>query len=260
MWSFFKRLFRIFSAESNALLDKFEEPIKMTKQGIRELEEQLGESLKSFAEIKAMAIRAKREVQIYKEKTAEYERKAMMLLQQGQKGSMNTAEADRLASEALALREQNNKLAETAITNQQRYDKMVDSMDGKIKRLKSELAKWKNELKSLEARYKAAKAGEKINKAMAGVDSSETLRNLEKTRERVNQAEALSDAYGEMADASKSVDQEIEDALEGSNQSDALLEMKRKLGMLPAAEEKQEIKIEQKEAIKLDNNNNSTDA
>lgn len=256
MWSFFKRLFRIFRAESNALLDKFEEPIKMTKQGIRELEEQLGESLKSFAEIKAMAIRSKREVQIYKGKIAEYESKAMMLLKQGQQGNMEATEADRLASEALALREQNNKLAQTAIANQERYDKMVDNMDGKIKRLKSELAKWKNELKSLEARYKAAKAGEKINKAMAGVDSSETLRMLEKTRERVEQAEALSDAYGEMIDENKSTDQEINDALADSGQSDALLEMKRKLGMLPAAEDKQEIKIEQKETIKLDNNPN----
>ncbi|MCP4442342.1 MAG: PspA/IM30 family protein [Aureispira sp.] len=260
MWSFFKRLFRIFRAESNALLDKFEEPIKMTKQGIRELEVQLDESLKSFAEIKAMAIRSKREVQVYKEKTADYESKAMMLLKQGQEGKMDAAEADRLASEALALREQNSKLAQTAVGNQQRYDKMVDNMDGKIKRLKSELAKWKNELKSLEARYKAAKAGEKINKAMAGVDSTETLRMLEKTRNQVEEAEALSEAYGEMIDESKSVDQEINDALDNTGQSDALLEMKRKLGMLPAAEEKQEIKIEQKEVIKLDNNDDANNA
>jgi len=35
----FKRLFRIGSAEANSLVDKLEDPIKMTEQGIRELKE-----------------------------------------------------------------------------------------------------------------------------------------------------------------------------------------------------------------------------
>ena len=33
----FKRLFRIGAAETNSLVDKLEDPIKMTEQGIRDL-------------------------------------------------------------------------------------------------------------------------------------------------------------------------------------------------------------------------------
>ena len=86
----------------------------------------------------------------------------------------------------------------------------------------------------------------------------ETEVETNKKATKKEEAEALSDAYGEMVDQSKSVDEEINSALDNNDQSDALLEMKRKLGMLPAAEEKQEIKIEQKEAIKLENNDDAT--
>ena len=55
----FKRLFRIGSAEANSLVDKLEDPIKMTEQGIRELKTNLGSALQALAEVKALAIRAK---------------------------------------------------------------------------------------------------------------------------------------------------------------------------------------------------------
>ena len=88
-------------------------------------------------------------------------------------------------------------------------------MENKIKLLKRQISKWKSELKSLETRQKAAQAGMKINKAMAGMDSSKTLQMLNKLKERVEENETLSEAYGDMADASQSLDDEINAALEG---------------------------------------------
>jgi phage shock protein A len=61
MWEFIKRLFRIGKAEANAAVDKLERPITMTQQGIRDLKKDLDDSLKSLAEVKATAIRSKRE-------------------------------------------------------------------------------------------------------------------------------------------------------------------------------------------------------
>jgi len=55
----FRRLFRIGSAEANSLVDKLEDPIKMTEQGIRELKKNLGSALEALAEVKALAIRSK---------------------------------------------------------------------------------------------------------------------------------------------------------------------------------------------------------
>lgn len=55
----FKRLFKIGSAEANSLVDKLEDPIKMTEQGIRDLKEDMSKALQAMAEVKALAIRAK---------------------------------------------------------------------------------------------------------------------------------------------------------------------------------------------------------
>jgi len=231
MWSFVKRLWRILVGEAHNIADKFEEPIKMTKQGIRELEQQLEESLKSFAEVRATAIRSKNEVNKAKQEAADYKKKAMSLLHQAQK-SAEGSNLERLAAEAMTQRENKIRLYQTNLEQQQRYDKMVDTMEKKIKLLKRQISKWKSELKSLETRQKAASAGLKINQAMAGMDSSRTLEMLNKLKERVENDEALTEAYGDMADASQSLDDEINAALEGHEGHDALLALKAEMGLV----------------------------
>ncbi len=61
MAGIFRRLFKIGQSEAHATLDKFEDPVKLTEQGIRDLKKDLENSLQSLAEVKALAIRAKRE-------------------------------------------------------------------------------------------------------------------------------------------------------------------------------------------------------
>jgi len=231
MWSFVKRLWNVLVGNLHEVADKFEQPITMTKQGIRDLETQLKESLESFAQIRAVAIRSKNEVNKTAQEVADYKKKAMALLHKAQKMT-HAGNAERLAAEAMAQREQKLQLYQTHLATQQRYDKMVTGMEAKIKRLKREVSKWKSELKSLEARQKAATAGMKINKAMAGMDSGKTLEMLNKLKERVENDEALSDAYGEMAVATKSIDEEINAALEGHQGIGALQALKEEMGLL----------------------------
>ena len=60
MAGIFQRLFKTGEAEAHALVDKLEDPIKMSEQAIRDLKKDLTESLKSLAEVKALAIRMDR--------------------------------------------------------------------------------------------------------------------------------------------------------------------------------------------------------
>ena len=69
----FKRLFTIGKAESHSALDKLEDPIKMTEQGIRELKSDLDKALHALAEIKALSIRARNDMQTYSNKAQDYE-------------------------------------------------------------------------------------------------------------------------------------------------------------------------------------------
>ena len=101
MANVFKRLFKFGQSEAHSALDRFEDPIKMTEQGIRDLKKDLENSLKSLAEVKALTIRSRRESAEKKEIAADYEKKAMLLLKKGQNGDLDSAEAERLATEAL---------------------------------------------------------------------------------------------------------------------------------------------------------------
>lgn len=253
MWEFIKRLFRIGKAEANAAVDKLERPITLTKQGIRDLKKDLDESLKSLAEVKATAIRSKREANNHMEAAEDYKKKAKALLQMALDGRKDEGEANRLAAEAMARREESLKLYQVAKTNQDKFEELVSKMETKIRSLKSQVAKWENELKTLIARDKVSKATGKLNKQLANIDSSGTLSMLEKMKEKVEEQEALADAYGDMADESKTIDQEINDALSDTNltSSAALDDLKREMGLLPA-EEKIEIKTKVEETIKIE--------
>ncbi len=82
---FLKRLFKIGQSEAHSAMDKLEDPIKLTEQGIRDMKSDLDKSLRALAEVKAMAIRARNDIETYSENATDYEGKAMLLLQRAEK-------------------------------------------------------------------------------------------------------------------------------------------------------------------------------
>lgn len=231
--SIFQRIFSVGKSEVNAAIDKFEDPIKMTEQGIRDLKKDLNEAMTSLAEVKGQAIRLRKQVEDNKKASADYERKAMLLLQKAQNGDIDAAEADRLATEALNRKEEaDNRVAQLGqdATNQ---ENMANQLQSQVEKLKSTIATHENELITLRARARTAAATKKINKQLAKVDSSGTISMLERMKERVEEDESLSQAYGEIAGESKSVDEEINAALKTSSASndDRLAALKAKMGM-----------------------------
>jgi len=230
----FRRLFRIGKAEAHSALDKLEDPIKMTEQGIRDLKENLDDSIKALAEVKAMAIRSRNDSETYQEKAKSYERKAMLLLKQAQDGKLDASEADRLATEALTRKEENTKMANQAIADQEKFEASVKKLDGNIKDLRSKIAHYENELKTLKARVKVASATKNINKQMSNIDSHGTVSMLERMKDKVAEEEALAESYGDIANESRSLDDEIEEAIGDESKmvaNEELAKLKAKLGI-----------------------------
>lgn len=222
----FKRLFRIGKAEANSAIDGLENPIKMTEQGIREMKEQLDKNVQAMAQVKALSIRRKNEHASLLTKSEEYQNKAMLLIQKGIKEELSQEESDRLAKEALKLKEQAIQEAKIAENEHLKLDQDVEKMQTNINSLKSTIAKWEGELKTLRARVQVSQATQDINKKMTQLDSDSTINMLEKMKEKVLQQEALADAYGEIANASKSIDDEINSAVDTS-ESNAEIELQK---------------------------------
>ena len=87
-------------------------------------------------------------------------------------------------------------------------------MESNVQNIKQNISKWENELKILKSRVKVADATKTLNKQMAQIDSNGTVALLERMKEKVAQEEALSEAYGEIAHNAKSVDDEIDQAID----------------------------------------------
>jgi phage shock protein A len=232
--SLFKRLFRVSQSEAHAIVDKFEDPIKMTEQGIRDLKKDLQASMTSLAEVKAIAIRTRREADNHRKLAVDYERKAMMLLQKMQNGEIDQADAERLATQALNKKEESAADAVRLAQEAERHEQMASQLQANVNKIKSGVNTYENDLVTLKARAKTAAATKKINQQIARVDSSGTIAMLEKMKNKVEEDEALALAYGEMADLDKSVDDEIDEALKSGNTVTAsvhLLELKKKMGI-----------------------------
>ncbi len=235
MAGIFSRLFKAGESEAHSLIDKFENPIKMSEQGIRDLKKDLMESVKSLAEVKAITLRLKRDMDNNKKLAADYERKAMLLLQKMQTGGIDPSEAERLASEALTKKEDAGKKALEAGAQWEQQEKMSNQLQANVSKLKSTISSYENDLITLKARAKTANATKKLNAQMSQVDSKGTIAMLEKMKAKVEEDESLAAAYGELADADKSVDDEINLALAGSVEEkksyDNLAELKAKMGI-----------------------------
>lgn len=228
----FSRLFSLGKAEAHNVIDKLEDPIKMTEQGIRDLKEDLNKSLQGLAEIKALAIRARNDNAKFTADAKSYEQKAVMLLQKAQAGQLAPAEADRLAGEMLRMKEKSEQEAQRTAKEMTMHEQSVATMEQNINKLKTKVSTYENELRTLKARAKVSEATKNINKQLAQVDSSSTIAMLERMKEKVAQDEALAESYGAIALESKSIDDEVDKVLGPSSQSDALLALKSKMGLL----------------------------
>lgn len=228
---FFNRLFKIGQAEANAAVDKLEDPVKMTEQGIRDMKEKLDESIKALAEVKALAIRSKNDANKYRNKMNEYQNKAIALIKRADKGTIEPAEADRLATAALDEKEQAAQNLQTSLKTQKTYDAQVAKLDHTIDRLRANISKWENEAKTLKARAKVSQATKTVNKQLANIDSDGTVAMLERMKDKVEQDEALAESYADIAFENQSVDEEIDSVLEEStgSGSEALAALKAKL-------------------------------
>ena len=234
MAGIFQRVFKAGQAEAHAVIDKLEDPIKMTEQGIRDLKNDLQSAMQSLAQVKATAIRLKKDGEDKKKLSADYERKAMLLLQKMQSGNMAQSQAEGLATEALNKKEDALKHATNLLTDYNQQQAMGDQLQAKVENLKQTISKYENELITLKARARTAASIKKINQQLSSVDSSGTVAMLEKMKNKVYEEESLAEAYQDIADSTTSVDDEINKALEGSptaQTSESLAALKKKMGI-----------------------------
>jgi len=185
----------------NAMIDKAEDPIKMTDQYIRDMTEDLEDAEKAVA---AQIAIEKKFKQLYEEQESLVTKRTQQAHTAAQAGNVDLARRaleEKKAAEA--------KLVEYKASFDQNKAS-ADNLRGKLEEMRKQLTQMKNKRETLVARYNAAKAQTEINKAMSGFSSDSASAGLKRMEEKMLQAEAQAEASNEMSSGNKSLDDEFE--------------------------------------------------
>ena len=199
--SLFKRLRDVTMSNIFALIEKAEDPIKMTDQYLRDMQEDLEEAERAVAQQIAIEKRFK---QSYEEQAA--------LVQKREEQAHIAVQAENLDLARRALEEK--KSAEQKMdeykTSYDQNKASADQLRAKLEEMRKQYSDMKNKRETLVARFNAAKAQTEINKAMAGFSSDTAMSGLKRMEDKMLQMEAQAEASNEMrGSGSKSLDDEF---------------------------------------------------
>jgi phage shock protein A len=228
------RLFKIGQSEANAVVDQLEDPIRMTEQGIRDLKKDLQAAIQSLGEIRALVISLERQKSEAEAEAQSAEKKAMMLLSSAEKGEIDKAQAEQLATKMLDKKKAAEASEARYLADYTTQKNMAEKLQAQVDGLEQKIRTFENELVTLKARSKTADSMKKINKQLAGVDPSGTLAMLDRMKQKVNEDEATAQAYGEIADRPSSTD-EVDKLLASKSSSESneeLIALKKKMGLI----------------------------
>jgi phage shock protein A len=176
--------------------------------------------MEALAETKSVVNKLERDLNEKENRAEKYQSDAKKLLQKAKDGDMDESKAEELARKALEAKRQAESEAEGLRSSYESQKKQADQLQQQVSKLKQKISQYESELTTLRARSKAATASRKVNEQLAQSDSDGTISMIERMKEKVEKEEDLAAAYGDMAEEDKSVDEEIDAALEGASTSD----------------------------------------
>ena len=217
----FSRLTDIVNANINALLDGAEDPEKMARLMVQEMEDTLVEvrsaAVKAIADKKEIARRRDR----LDREQVDWAGKAEFAVSRGRE---DLAKSALVAKRKLADRADALTIELTAIEDS------LDKLNEDMGKLEAKLAEAKAKRKSVEIRMKAAQKRVKMRRTLNDGRIDEALFRFEQMERRIDEMEADAESYDLGKDARRTLDDEFVD-LEAENAVEEELEaLKKKMG------------------------------
>lgn len=180
----FTRFRDIVSANINSMLDQAEDPEKMIKLMIHEMEDTLIELKSSCAGVIAGQKKVERKFDELKEKIALWSQRAALAVAKGK---------DDLAREALFEKRRFNEAADAAEKEINEYLGLINQYQDDIRELEEKLANAKEKKRILVQRHKRATGKKKAQQEIRKSASADTMARFDKLESRIEQMEAEAD-------------------------------------------------------------------
>jgi phage shock protein A len=217
------RVSTLVRANLNDLLDRAEDPEKVIKQLLIDMNNQLIQVKTQVAAAIADEKRLHQRAQEAQRQADDWQRKAELAIDRGD---------DELAKQALTRR---NTYVQTAAGMQEQWQAQsaqVQALKDGLRQLESKMEEATAKRDLLIARSRRAKAEETVHKTLSGIRGTGALSEFERLEDRVQQQEARAQAYTELS--TDTVDQRFA-ALEQESEVD------RQLRELKAKREQREL-------------------
>ncbi|HSU17443.1 PspA/IM30 family protein [Longimicrobium sp.] len=226
----FDRFSTMFRSNINDLIARAENPEKMLNQVIEDMRGQLAKARQEVAVAIADAAKLKKQADDEQKQAQDWEQRAMLAVRQGR---------DDLARQALIRHQEHAVRAQELFGTWQRHQEDTDRLRDALRQLNEKIQEAQRKKNLLIAKQRRAQAQRRIHETMSGLSDSSAFEAFDRMAERIEQNER-------MALAAASVSEELHgDQLErdfkqlekgdGTDVDYRLLEMKQKMGMLPAA-------------------------
>jgi len=180
----FTRFRDIISSNISAMLDKAEDPEKLIKLMIREMEDTLVEIKASCAGTMAESKKVQRQLDEIRSRAGYWEEKAALAINRGRDG---------LAREALVEKRRCSERVDALEHELVEHNNLVEQYQGDIRQLEDKLGTAREKQRMLLQRHIRAKRKKRAHEEIRRMDSSETIFKFEQLENRIERMEAEAD-------------------------------------------------------------------
>ncbi len=184
----FKRIHDIFSSNVNHALDKMENPSKMIRYSITQMEETLEKAKESASETLCTIKGREKVLEEYKAATTRWEMRAQMAVKNGK---------DELAKEAISEKQKAAVRVEEVEEELKTLKEISASQEVQIAKLSEKLQEVKAKERTLVARAEHAKEKIEMEKQINSFDCSDVVKRFNEMEEKVERLEAEASVFSQ---------------------------------------------------------------
>jgi phage shock protein A len=214
MPSIFKRISDVITANLNDLIDRVEDPERMIKQIIREMEDNISKAKEGVIEAIASEKQLQKDLELHRRQSAEWLQKAEEALQENK---------EELARAALTRKKEHDNIIKALEPSWEAAKNTSERLKTQLHALEAKLEEARRKRSTLVARQRAAEARQHLDKTFtnfqAGLDAQANFARMEdKVMGMEAKAEAMAELHADTSQLEKDflameVEREVEDEL-----------------------------------------------